>query len=200
MPPLFRVLILSLCSPALLASELTLLGGTQGGGDLNHIDTSSTLHFAQAPTRALILGWPLDHNRDMELFYSQQQTRLGGGSSAVPTADQFEVDIHYLHLGGTVLSEERYGWQGFLSGGLGLTHFSPALGGAAAENRASMSLGLGARWMPNPRFGLRLESRLYGSLFNSNTTIFCSGGCQLSVSGDLLSQYAIFAGVVVRLD
>lgn len=200
MPPLLLALVLSLSSSTLLATELTLLGGSQGGGNLNHIDTNSTLHFEQAPARALILGWPLDHNRDLELFYSQQLTRLGDGSSAVPAADQFDVDIHYLHMGGTVLSEELYGWQGFLSGGLGLSHFSPSLGGASAENRASMSLGLGARWMPHSRVGLRLESRLYGTLFNSNTAIFCSGGCQVSVSGDLLSQYAFFAGVVVRLD
>jgi hypothetical protein len=200
MPQFLFALLLSLSSSALLATELTLFGGTQGGGDLNHIDTNSTLRFEQSPAHALILGRPLDHNRDLELFYSQQQTRLGGGSNAVPAADQFDVDIHYLHLGGTVLSEERNGWQGFLSGGLGLSHFSPSLGGATAENRASMSLGLGARWMSHPRLGLRLESRLYGTLFNSNTAIFCSGGCQLSVSGDLLSQYAIFAGVVVRLD
>lgn len=200
MPRLILTLLLSLASPALLATDLTLLGGTQGGGNLNHINTDSTLHFEQAPARALILSWPLGQDRDLEVFYSQQQTRLGEANSSVPNSDLFDLDIHYLHLGGTVLSEARYGWQGFLSGGLGLSHFSPALGGATAENRVSMSLGLGARWMPTARIGLRLESRLYGTLFNSNTSIFCSGGCQLSVSGDLLSQYAIFAGLVLRLD
>ncbi len=200
MPRLLLTLLLALAAPALLAADLTLLGGSQDGGNLNHINTDSTLQFEQAPARAVILGWPLDRDRDLELFYSQQQTRLGEASSNVPNSDLFDLDIHYLHLGGTVLSQARHGWQGFLSGGLGLSHFSPALGGAAAENRVSMSLGLGARWMPTERVGLRLESRLYGTLFNSNTAIFCSGGCQLSVSGDLLSQYAIFAGVVVRLD
>ncbi len=196
----FLSLLLTLFAVALPAAELTLLSGAQGGGRLNHIDTSSTLRFEQTPSRALILGWPVSHHQDMEIFYSQQQTRLIDGSAAVPAQALFDIDVHYLQLGGTVLSEQRYGWQGFLSGGLGLTHFSPSLGGATAENRASMSLGLGARWMPHDHVGLRLESRLYGSLFNSNSAIFCSGGCQVSVSGDLLSQYAIFAGLVVRFD
>jgi hypothetical protein len=136
----------------------------------------------------------------MELYYSRQQTRLSEGEEVVPAGELLDVDIHTLQLGGTVLSERRYGWQGFLSGGLGFTYFDPSLYGSGAETRASMSLGLGARWMPLKRVGVRLEGRLYGSLFNSTTSVFCAGGCRISVQGDLLRRYALFAGVVVRLD
>ncbi len=189
-----------LLATSAVAAEFTLMPGTQGGGRLQHIVTEDDLHFATTPARALIVGAPLSSFQDMELFYSQQQTRLEQDGATVPGHQLFDLDVHYLHLGGTVLSERLHGLQGFLSGGLGVSHLSPSLGGASAETRTSMSVGLGARWMPTERVGLRLEGRLFGTLFNSNTTIFCSGGCSFSINGDLLSQYGLFAGLVVRLD
>jgi len=200
---MFRIyfsLLLALFSTTSTALDLTLLYGHQDGGWLNHIDTDSRLKLVQSSTSGFILGRPLSANQDLELFYSKQQSELKEGNITVPPEDLITIDIHYLHLGGTVFLETYQGIQGFLSGGLGMTRFSPSLSGAPAENRPSMSFGVGARWMPVKGVGLRLESRFYGTLFNSNTLIFCSGGCQLSVSGDLLTQYAIFAGVVVRLN
>lgn len=182
------------------AGEVTLLSGWQGGGALQHIDSDSTLSIAQAPVNGVILGTPLNDEQVLELFYSRQLSRLQASEVAVPQAELIGLDIHYLHLGGTAVTEEYGGWQGFVSGGLGLTHFSPALSGAEAETRPSMSLGLGASWMATRHVGLRLEARLFGSLFNSHTRIFCSGGCDFQVEGDMLSQYALFAGVVLRLD
>lgn len=200
MSRIYFSLFLALFSTTSTALDLTLLYGYQDGGWLNHIDTDSRLKLDQSSASGFILGRPLSANRDLELLYSQQQTVLKEGNIAVPPEDLLTIDIQYLHLGGTVFLERYQGIEGFLSGGLGMTHFSPSLSGAPAETRPSMSLGVGARWMPVERVGLRLESRFYGTLFNSNTTLFCSGGCRLSVSGDLLTQYAIFAGVVVRLD
>ena len=182
------------------ALDLTLLQGTQGGGRLQHIVTEENLQFDTTPVQALVIGAPSSGFQDLELFYSRQQTSLEEGGTQVPSNQLFDLDVHYLHLGGTVLSERWYGLQGFLSGGLGVSHFSPSLSGAEAENRTSMSVGLGARWMPTQHIGLRLEGRLFGTLFNSNTRIFCSGGCSFSVNGDLLTQHAVFAGLTLHLD
>lgn len=192
-------LFIGLFATAATAAEVSLLYGTQGGGNLEHVDTDSTLKMAEEPVRALIIGTPLNDYQELELLYSRQKTRLRD-SSAVADESLSSLDIHYLHLGGTVVSEPVVDWQGFLSGGLGFTHFSPLPSGVESETRASMSLGLGARWMPTRRVGLRLETRWYGTLFNSNTRIFCSGGCEMRVSGDLLSQYSVMGGVVFRFD
>ena len=194
------LLLLALTASGGQAVELTLLYGGQDGGQLEHIDSGSRLSFAPAPVRGLIIGSPLNADQGLELLYSRQQTRLQQGEVAVPAGDLIDLDIHYLHLGGTVLSEPYHGAQAFLSGGLGFSHFNPSPAGADTENRASLSLGVGGRWMPTQRVGLRLEARGFGSLFNSNMTLFCSGGCQFSISGDMLYQYALFAGLVVRLD
>lgn len=197
-----RSLLLSLllAAPSAFALDITLMPGSQGGGRLQHIVTEDNLQFATTPAQAVIVGAPISGDQDLELFYSRQQTSLEQGGTAVPSTQLFDLDVDYLHLGGTVLSERFHGLRGFLSGGLGVSRLTPSLGGAAAETRTSMSLGLGARWMPTKQMGLRLEGRLFGTLFNSNTTIFCSGGCSFSINGDLLTQYGLYAGLVVRLD
>lgn len=197
---LYLVFLLLFSSTTATAMDLTLLYGSQGGGDIEHIDTDSTLSLRQQPVYGFILGSPTTTTQDLEFYYSRQQTEFREGEAPVPAEDLLELDIHYFHIGGTVLTEEYDDMRGFLSGGMGLTHFSPSLQGADAESRFSMSLGLGARWMPTKRVGVRVEGRLFGSLFDSNTTIFCSGGCQFTISGDLLTQSTLFAGVVVHFD
>ncbi|MFO7594027.1 MAG: hypothetical protein R6X15_08310 [Pseudomonadota bacterium] len=195
----FLLPLLGLFPTFVTAAEVSLLYGSQGGGNLEHVDTDATLKMAEEPVRALILGTPLNDYQELELLYSRQKTRLRD-SSAVADESLSSLDVHYLHLGGTVLSEPVADWQGFISGGLGFTHFSPLPSGVDSETRASMSIGLGTRWMPTRRVGLRLEARWYGTLFNSSTSIFCSGGCEMRVSGDLLSQYSVMGGVVFRFD
>lgn len=197
MLPLFNLLLV----PPALALDLTPLYGSEGGGNLSHISTDSTLTLASSEMKGVILSWPISDFQDMEVYYSQQQTHLQQGDVPVPPEDLISLDIRTLHVGGTVLSDEGpSGLQGFLSGGIGLTHYTPSLGVSASEVRPSASVGLGVRWMPTQRLGVRLEGRLYGSLFNNTTTIFCSGGCSFSISGDLLTQYALYAGVVFRFD
>lgn len=195
----FPLLLLGLCSSLVTAAEVSLLYGTQGGGELEHEDTGTRLKMAEKPVRAVVLGTPLNEEQELEFFYSRQKTRLRD-SSALANESLSPLDIHYLHMGGTVVSEQLAGWQAFLSGGLGATHFSPLPSEQDSETRASMSIGLGVRWMPTRRVGFRLETRLFGTLFNSNTSVFCSGGCVMTVSGDLLTQYAVFGGIVFRFD
>ncbi|MCW8918414.1 MAG: hypothetical protein OQL08_06325 [Gammaproteobacteria bacterium] len=198
---MFALLLLTgLFANPLFAIDITPFGGSQGGGALRHIASEAMLHFEESPTRGVIFGWGIDHERELELLYQWQETTLRSDNSAIPEADLLTLEMHTLQLGGTVLSEERHHLRAFLSGGLGLTHYAPAASAASSETRPSLSLGIGAKWMPTRTLGVRLEARGYGTLFNSNTTLFCSGGCTIAVSGDLLSHYALFAGVVIRLE
>ncbi|SCZ68381.1 hypothetical protein [Thiohalomonas denitrificans] len=199
MTRLLLPLLFGLFPAFVAAAEVSLLYGLQGGGRLEDLDSGTTLDLAEEPVRGLLIGTPLDAGRDLEFLYSRQETRLRD-NAAVGEEVLADIDIHYLHLGGTVLSDHFEGWQGFLSGGLGLTHFSPRPGGQDSETRPSLSVGLGARWMATRTVGVRLEARGFGTLFNNNTSVFCSGGCTFAVSGDLLTQYAVMGGVVIRFD
>lgn len=194
------LLLFYISTSSVLATEITPLFGHRGGGDFSHIATDNPLSLDDSNSTGFILGFKQSETQDLELLYSGYSTRLEASSPLVAESDLFDVDVHYLHLGGTVTSGEASWVVPFLSGGLGVTYFSPDISGADDELRLSMSLGGGVKWFPSDNIGLRLEARGFGTLFNNSTSVFCSGGCQVEVSGDLLYQYEIFAGVVVRLD
>lgn len=104
--------------------------------------------------------------------------------------------MHYLHLGGTVAAGEWDAVHPFVSGGLGITHFSPGRSGLGSDTRLSMSLGAGGRIPLGSAIGLRFDARWIGTLMNSNSTLFCDdGSCALQVDGDLLNQWELGAGM-----
>lgn len=133
--------------------------------------------------------------RRLELWYSRQASELTS-SGPVTGEPLFDIDVHYLHLGGTVAAGEWDAVRPFVSGGLGVTHFSPGRSGLGSDTRLSMSLGAGGRIPLGPAIGLRLDARWIGTLMDSNSTLFCDdGSCALQVDGDLLSQWELGAGV-----
>ena len=109
----------------------------------------------------------------------------------------FDLEVHYLHLGGTVdVAQEK--WTPFVSGGLGMTHLSPNRYGLDNETLFSLSLGGGLKWYPTNRLGLRFEVRGYGTLSDSSGSLFCDTGCDLEVRGNLLPQYETNLGLIFR--
>lgn len=197
---LYLFFLLCLMSSSVLAMEITPLFGHRGGGDFSHIATDKSLSLNDSSAAGFILGAKQSATQDLELYYSGYSTKLASSSPLIDESEMFDMDVHYLHLGGTVTSGETSDLIPFLSGGLGVTYFSPDLSGADSELRLSMSLGGGVKWFPMDNIGLRLEARGFGTLFNNATYVFCSGGCVVEVSGDVLYQYELFAGIVVRLD
>ena len=53
----------------------------------------------------LIVGWPLDKQHDMEIYYSHQSSKLKSVDVTLPTVASTTTDIpltvDYLHIGGT---------------------------------------------------------------------------------------------------
>ena len=129
-----------------------------------------------------------------EFLYSHQDTRL---SDWADPQDAFNLDIHYLQLGGTVdFTQERI--VPFFSGGIGMTHLSPGHAGYGNETRFSLSVGGGLKWYPTEHLGIRFEMRGYGTLLDSDGSLFCDGGCQLELSGNLFPQFETNLGLIFR--
>ena len=129
-----------------------------------------------------------------EFLYSHQDTRL---IDKVNPADTFDLNIHYLQLGGTVdVSHDRI--IPFFSGGIGLTLMSPGRSGLNDETRMSLSIGGGLKWFPTERLGIRLEMRGYGTLMDTSGSLFCDGGCDLQLSSDLFPQFETNLGLIFR--
>lgn len=174
--------------------EIIPFTGYRFGGSLDEEDTENTRDFAEGSDWGVILGHTASDTTRYELLYSYQDSGL---ADRTDPDNAFDLEIHYLHLGGTVdVSRDRF--IPFVSGGLGLTHMSPDRYGLDNETLFSLSLGGGLKWYPTNRLGFRFEVRGYGTLTDSNGSLFCDGECNLQVNGTLLPQYETNLGLIFR--
>jgi len=195
-----RSLLFSLLffSSNIYSVEIIPLLGFRGGGEF--IDTvDNTKHTLESSDiYGLILSWPYERGKNFEVYYSHQSTQLNSISTTEPTPNNsvdIPLTIDYLHFGGTAPISDEDKLKTFVSGGLGFTYLSPDYTGAQSDLRASLSIGVGLKWPMTERISLRLETRGLATLYNNNSAIFCSGGCAISISGNMFLQGEVFAGL-----
>lgn len=183
------------------ASEITPLFGYRSGGEF--VDTiSGKKHTVESSDiYGLIISWPHERGKNYEIYYSHQSSQLNSVDVTVPAPTSnvdIPLSIDYLHIGGTAPITEEGNYKTFVSGGIGFTYLSPDLDGLQSDLRASFSIGVGVKWPMTENISLRLETRGLATLFNSNSAIFCNGGCALSINGSLFLQGEVFAGLAIR--
>jgi len=176
---------------------LTPFAGYRFGGGFTDNATGLDLDVDEGGSFGLIIDVKASQDTEYELFYSVQKTTLQG-EGLFAGEPLFDLDIHYLHLGGTYLFPgERV--RPFIGGGLGLTYFSPDGPGLDSEIDFSFSLGGGVKIPISKRVGLRFEGRGFLTILPDNTEIFCvsSGGasCAVRVQGDVFGQVELLAGI-----
>ncbi|MEO7854282.1 MAG: hypothetical protein ABIR94_18845 [Rubrivivax sp.] len=178
--------------PAAASYALTVYGGYRGGGSFEQVqNTDSNVDIDSGAAWSLSLDIPLDTSRRVQLFASTQSTDL----AATTTSPSVPLTVSYLHLGGTNFFEGGVGRGPYVVGGLGVTRLAPGLSGLSAEFRPSMNLGLGWQLPLAAALSLRLEVRGYFTLINSQSALFCSGGCVIAVRGDGLVQGEAMVGL-----
>ncbi|MDJ0805552.1 MAG: hypothetical protein QNJ78_01845 [Gammaproteobacteria bacterium] len=190
------ILLLSLVAGRSVADglEITPFTGYRFGGSLEDQVSDYTRDLEEGSDWGIIVGHTASQTTRYELLYSYQDSGL---ADRTDPDNAFDLEVHYLHLGGTVdVSQDK--WTPFVSGGLGLTHMSPDRYGLENETLFSLSLGGGLKWYPTNRLGFRFEVRGYGTLTDSSGSLFCDGGCDLQVNGTLLPQYETNLGLVFR--
>jgi opacity protein-like surface antigen len=136
-----------------------------------------------------------DKSESYELFYSRQKASVAKNSPLAP----FDLNVEYLHLGGTLNFNDELPVRPYIAGGLGLTRFSPQTGNGGDDSRFSLSLGAGVKLPVTKRFNVRLEARGFLTLVNSQSAFFCASGtqggvCAIRVKGDSFIQYELLAG------
>jgi len=181
--------------------EITPYAGYTIGGNFEDNTTGADLDVKEGGSFGLVLGVPDTPETQYELFYGFQRTKVtGGGTFGGDTL--FDLDIHYLHLGGTYLFPGDK-VRPFLSGGIGGTHFVPYGSGLDPKTYFSLSLGGGATIPISGHVGLRFEGRGFLTILPDTTEIFCvsSGGaaCSVKVQGDVLGQLLLLAGITFSL-
>ncbi|MBP2677308.1 MAG: uncharacterized protein H6Q82_373 [Deltaproteobacteria bacterium] len=208
----FRIFLLAaalLLSPVLSPEEavaewgleITPYAGYTIGGNFTDNTSGANLDVGEGGSFGLVLGLPDTPETQYELFYGFQRTKVtGGGTFGGETL--FDLDIHYLHLGGTyIFPGEKV--RPFISGGLGATHFVPYGSGLNQKTYFSLSLGGGAKIPISGHVALRFEGRGFLTILPDTTEIFCvsSGGaaCNVRVQGDVLGQLLLMAGITFSL-
>lgn len=144
-----------------------------------------------------------DGNTQWEALYAQQSTELETQPAFVggPTID---IDISHFQFGGTLLFDDgNAATAPFIALTAGIARFDPGLEAAGAENYFSWSLGGGVQLRAERRVGVRLEARVFGSLIDDDSALFCIASpavnaCALAVDGDMLYQLEARVGLVAR--
>ena len=181
--------------------ELTPFVGYRFGGTFDFESASGAYELDDDASFGLIFNARHTGKTQWEVFYSQQRTQATL-NSATPVAASVDTDVHILQIGGTyVATGEAY--QPFLSLTLGGTHIRTDINGSQSDTFFSGSLGVGMKFAPSSRIGVRLEARANATLMDANTDLFCRTGpdinvCAIRIDGNLLTQFEAFAGLVFR--
>ncbi len=180
------------------AVEVIPLFGLRGGGEFIDVETDKKRTLESTDTYGLIISYPYERGKTVEIYYSHQSTRLNSLTLSAPASGNvtnIPISIDYLHFGGTTPISEDKNLQTFVSGGLGFTYLSPDFPDAQSDLRASLSIGIGLKWPITERIALRLETRGLATLYNNNSAIFCNGGCTIKVNGNFFMQGEVLAGL-----
>ncbi|PCJ85787.1 MAG: hypothetical protein COA54_10330 [Thiotrichaceae bacterium] len=198
--PILLLTLLSF-SPISYSIEITPLAGLRGGGDFVDTATNNNHTVEASDSFGVIVGFPYEKGKMIEIYYSRQSSDINSvdvNLESITGRVDIPLVINYLHIGGTTPISEDSGLDTFVSGGLGFTYLSPDLDGLQSDLRASFSIGVGLKWPVTDNVSLRVETRALATLYNSNSALFCNGGCSLTVNGSLFVQVEIFAGVAIK--
>jgi opacity protein-like surface antigen len=193
---LSAILVVAIFLPltATATVEITPMAGYRFGGNLEDQD-GVNVNLKSGATGAVAIDFDYERDTQIELFWSRQTTTLDDN----PGFPRFDLDIDYIHLGGTILFPGEFDFIPYGAGGAGVTIFTPDQADFGSETRFSVSLGGGIKYFPVKHVGLRLEGRGYVTWFPESGALFCSDNtCTTYLEGDAMFQFEGLAGVIVR--
>lgn len=192
---LLAILVMAAIFPA-QATEIAPFAGQRFGGSFVDANTGTTFEMADDAAFGVILDFYSRPKEQIEVYLSRQDTRLTTGGTF--TGDPlFDLTIDYYHVGGLVMFGDDERIRPFMTGTFGLTRMDPEGADLNTENRFSIALGGGSKIYLTRHVGLRVDVRgIYTSL-NSNSAIFCSGGCAIKVQSSGFVQTEISAALML---
>lgn len=187
-------------------NAFTVYAAYRDGGSFTDITSGSKLPIEASGAGAVSLDLGLDPKAgtQLQIYVSRQGSDVDARKATPPVPPgtplpaKFPMTVTYAHIGGTSFLDRKIGQGVYLAGGIGATLFEPDLAGAANELRPSLSLALGYQLPLGERLALRFEARGYATLVSSNSTLFCSGGCVISVKGNTVTQGDVQLGISFR--
>jgi len=171
------------------------------GGSFDEEDGAGHIDLNDSSAEGILFNMAANPNGQYEFIYARQRTDAdtSGFFANDPTID---LDVEYIQLGGTYLFDGDM-TRPFVAMTLGVTQFDPELPDSDSESFFSASLGGGVQIRARERLGFRLEARVFTTLIDDDSDIFCSsidgaGGCLIRVDARTLTQWEARAGLVFR--
>jgi hypothetical protein len=174
--------------------EFTPFVGHMAGGEFEDPTDSSDRDLDAGTDFGIIIDAAADWWRHYEMLNLRQSTTVDG-------VEPFDMDVEYLQFGGTVSypDAEYTHVIPYFGMTVGAARFSPDAAGLDDETMFAATLGGGLRIPINKNFGVRLDLRVFGTVLDSESDIFCvsSGGltCRIKAKGDFFVQYSANLGV-----
>ncbi len=181
--------------------EITPFVGYRTGGRFEEINGDAEFKLTESESLGFLFNVAANANGQYEFLYAQQSTEVDSAGLFV-SDPRFGLDVEYYQFGGTYLFDSDVA-RPFIALTIGMSRFDPQPAEFSAESFFSASFGGGVQLNPGGRFGVRLEGRVYTSLIDDNSRIFCGsdggvGGCLIELDGTLLTQWEARAGFVFR--
>lgn len=174
--------------------QVAPFGGFRMGGSLEDAETGEGRDIEEAASFGV--SFEMRYGREdrwWQLWYSRQ------GSEIRSPDGTLDLDVEYLHFGGTVPINDEGRVQSYLAAGIGATRMTPG-GGLDDAVEFSGSLGLGLSVPLSERVALRFEARGYLTVVDADSSIFCSsvngaGACRIVASGSTMFQAELLAAI-----
>lgn len=180
--------------------ELTTYGGYRFGGTFEDVTTGAEVDLDDDTAIGLIANLRESSNTQWELIYSRQETSADLGALTTPQPS-LDVRLQSLQIGGTYLGDGERA-RPYVAATIGGMHVDPE-SLFDGDTFWSFSIGGGLQVAPSNRVGLRLEARIWGTLIDTDSSLFCTsdsqgGLCAIETDSRMLWQFETFAGVVFR--
>ena len=181
--------------------EITPFAAYRIGGQFDEKDGDGQFELNESDAQGIMLNIRANPNGQYELLYARQDTEVDTQGLFV-NDPLIDLDVEYLQIGGTYLFDGE-NTRPFIALTLGVTHFDPQPAEFDSESYFSASFGGGVQLNASQRIGVRIEGRVFTTLVESDSDIFCSstdgvGACLIQVDGTTLTQWEARAGLVFR--
>ena len=173
--------------------ELTPFIGYRIGGEFDENNEDTRIELEDASSFGLLFAWPYDSHRQGELLLSHYDTDFTENSTI--TINKPGLSVTYLHLGGNVQIAEGV-VPFWINGGLGLAHLSPDDNLLNDETKFSANIGINTRFKLSESLSFRIDGRVFGTFFNSDSRLFCDNAdCTVYITSNLWVQSELSAGL-----
>jgi hypothetical protein len=187
------------CLPATASAqtvEISPVGGYRFGGGFFERVTQQEVDLDGAPSVGVVVNVLLYDGLFVEALVTHQEASVTVPQSVFGPATRWGITVDHYEAGGLQEFFDRRRTRPFLTGLLGLTRYA-----ADGDNeiRFTVAAGGGVKLMPVPRFGIRLDGRVFATFVEAEgRAIACSPGiCLAAFEADIVLQAEFTVGLVV---